>query len=367
MEIRSANAATATVTPIEPPEETDRDVSSYSRRTDLLKINRALPVIMSALIVFSAHPAAFAADGLNFKIYSPESSAAPAEDTAGAKSEPAGEVGGLLKEETPTEDKVVEEAPKTPAAEATETSATSSESTASDTTSSSESTTTAGSASQPIDSLIDPEVKKEATAATTTTKETKKQVLQGFVRVVPKDTKIPIIMDTAVDSDTSQEGDEFAARTAEDLSIDGQVAVPAGSIIKGRIARITLPRALNRSGHVALKFDTVTTPDNKQIPIVANLVARGGVVHAKRGLKDIAIDVGAVSIPVGVGLGIGLIAGNASSSSSIGAGGGAVIGAGIGAAIGLAVLLSKKGKRVDVRPGDELKIELAEELAMPTM
>ncbi|HIA53208.1 MAG TPA: hypothetical protein EYN91_14155 [Candidatus Melainabacteria bacterium] len=341
----------------------------------MLKINRALPVIMSALIVFSAQPAAFAADGLNFKIYSPETSAAPAEEASGTKSAPADDASGLLKEETPTEDKIVEEAPKTPAADATEPTATSTDAAAAEPTSASESatssesatTTTAGSASQPIDSLIDPEVKKDASAGTTAKQETKKQVLQGFVRVVPKDTKIPIIMDTAVDSDTSQEGDEFAARTAEDLSIDGQVAVPAGSIIKGRIARITLPRALNRSGHVALKFDTVTTPDNKQIPIVANLVARGGVVHAKRGLKDIAIDVGAVSIPVGVGLGIGLIAGNASSSSSIGAGGGAVIGAGIGAAIGLAVLLSKKGKRVDVRPGDELKIELAEELAMPTM
>ena len=329
----------------------------------MLKINRALPVIMSALIVFSAHPAAFAADGLNFKIYSPESSAAPAEDAAAAKSTPADDLGGLLKEETPAEDKVVEEAPKTPAAEEPAAATTAAETPASESTPA----TAAGSASQPIDSLIDPEVKKDAAGTATERKETKKQVLQGFVRVVPQGTKIPIIMDTAVDSDTSQEGDEFAARTAEDLNIDGQITVPAGSIIKGRIARITLPRALNRSGHVALKFDTVTTPDNKQIPIVANLVARGGVVHAKRGLKDIAIDVGAVSIPVGVGLGIGLIAGNASSSSSIGAGGGAVIGAGIGAAIGLAVLLSKKGKRVDVRPGDELKIELAEELAMPTM
>jgi hypothetical protein len=334
----------------------------------LLKINRALPVIMSALIVFSAQPAAFAADGLNFKIYSPETSASPAEDASPSKSAPADDLGGLLKEETPSEDKVVEEAPKAPAA--AEPTATSTEAPASESTTAGESTpstTAGGSASQPIDSLIDPEVKKEASDGASAKKDSKKQVLQGFVRVVPQGTKIPIIMDTAVDSDTSQEGDEFAARTAEDLNIDGQITVPAGSIIKGRIARITLPRALNRSGHVALKFDTVTTPDNKQIPIVANLVARGGVVHAKRGLKDIAIDVGAVSLPVGVGLGIGLIAGNASNSSSIGAGGGAVIGAGIGAAIGLAVLLSKKGKRVDVRPGDELKIELAEELAMPTM
>lgn len=330
----------------------------------MLKINRALPVIMSALIVLSAQPAVLAGDGLNFKIYSPETSSAPPEEASGSQPAPSGDFS--LKEETPTEGKMVEEAPKS-APEAEAAAETPQETAAEPATTSSETSTSSSSASQPIESLIDPEVKKEAAASTTSKTDTKKQVLQGFVRVVPKDTKIPIIMDTAVDSDTSQEGDEFAARTAEDLNIDGQIAVPAGSIIKGRIARIMLPRALNRSGHVALKFDTVTTPDNKQIPIVANLVARGGVVHAKRGLKDIAIDVGAVSLPVGVGLGIGLIAGNASSSSSIGAGGGAVIGAGIGAAIGVAILLSKKGKRVDVRPGDELKIELAEELAMPTM
>lgn len=329
----------------------------------MLKVNRALPVIMSALLVFSAHPAALAADGLNFKIYNPETSTAPAEDTAKEANPAPTNDFGALKEETPTEDKIVEEAPK-PVAEPAATTET-----AADPAPTTETTaeTAAGSASQPIDSLIDPEVKKAATTDSTAKKTASKPLLQGFVRVVPQGTKIPIIMDTAVDSDTSQEGDEFAARTAEDLNIDGQITVPAGSIIKGRIARITLPRALNRSGHVALKFDTVTTPDNKQIPIVANLVARGGVVHAKRGLKDIAIDVGAVTLPVGVGLGIGLIAGNASSSSSIGAGGGALIGAGVGAAIGLAVLLSKKGKRVDVRPGDELKIELAEALQMPTM
>jgi Bacterial conjugation TrbI-like protein len=192
------------------------------------------------------------------------------------------------------------------------------------------------------------------------------KVLQGYVRVVPSGTKIPIIMDTAVDSDTSQEGDEFSARTSEDLTIDGTTVVPAGSTIKGRIATLNAPRHLVRSGSVALKFDTVTTPDNRQIPLVANLVARGGVVHAKRGLKDVAIDAGIFALPTAIGLGIGIIAGN-SSSSSISPGGAALIGAGVGAAVGLAVLLAKKGKKVDVRPGDELKIELAEDLHMPTM
>ncbi|MBN8659905.1 MAG: hypothetical protein LCH63_04510 [Candidatus Melainabacteria bacterium] len=198
-------------------------------------------------------------------------------------------------------------------------------------------------------------------------------MLQGYIRVVPTGTKIPIIMDTAVDSDTSQEGDEFSARTAEDLTIDGSTVVPAGSIIKGRIAQMNGPRALNRSGSVALKFDTITTPDNRQIPLVANIVARGGVVHARRGMKDVALDCGTVSLPTLAGLGIGVLAGGSSSSSSsssssgVGRAGGAMIGAGIGLAVGVAVLLAKKGKKVEVRPGDELKIELAEELRMPTM
>ena len=185
-------------------------------------------------------------------------------------------------------------------------------------------------------------------------------------------------MDTAVDSDTSQEGDEFSARTSEDLTIDGSTVVPAGSIIKGRIATLNSPRALNRSGSVALKFDNITTPDNRQIPLVATIVARGGVVHARRGMKDIAIDTGTVALPFVAGLAIGALAGNANSnnnnnnstnnsSSGMSKGAAAALGAGIGLAVGIAVLCAKKGKKIEVRPGDELKIELAEELRMPTM
>lgn len=236
------------------------------------------------------------------------------------------------------------------------------------------SVSTAGATNSGEEPAMKEEVAKEVTKEDST-KSPDSKVLQGYVRVVPTGTKIPIVMDTAVDSDTSQEGDEFSARTAEDLTIDGSTAIPAGSIIRGRIASLNSPKHLNRSGSVALKFDTVTTPDNRQIPLVANLVARGGVVHARRGLRDIAIDSGTFALPTLVGVGIGAIAGHSSSSSStsstssskIGMGGGALIGAGVGAAVGIAILLAKKGKKVDVRPGDELKIELAEDLHMPTM
>jgi uncharacterized spore protein YtfJ len=92
-------------------------------------------------------------------------------------------------------------------------------------------------------------------------------------------------------------------------------------------------------------------------------------------MKDVALDCGTVSLPVLAGLVIGVAAGgnknndssSSSSSSGVGRAGGAMIGAGIGLAVGVAVLLAKKGKKVEVRPGDELKIELAEELRMPTL
>ena len=156
----------------------------------MLKVNRALPVLMSALLVFSANPAALAADGLNFKIYSPETTTAPAEDTAKeTKSEPVNAFGSL-KEETPTEDKIVEEAPKPiqePAA-ATEAAAeptVSTEAAAEPSTSTAETSSASGSASQPIDSLIDPEVKKAATTEPTTKKTASKPLLPKRFVAIP--------------------------------------------------------------------------------------------------------------------------------------------------------------------------------------
>lgn len=323
---------------------------------------KVVSVLMAMLLTVGPTTMAMADEPqLNFKIYSPngplstDSSAQEDKSSDSASSE-------SLQKETPVADT------RTSTESSTSATSESSASTSSDSTATSTDSSTSSESSASTDSSSSTTSSASSSDEGTTKKEGK--VLQGYIRVVPTGTKVPIIMDTAVDSDTSQEGDEFSARTAEDLTIDGSTVVPAGSIIRGRIAQLNSPRALNRSGSVALKFDTVTTPDNRQIPLVANLVARGGVVHARRGMKDIALDTGTVMLPTLAGLGIGLLAGgsgSSGSSSSIGRGGGAVIGAGVGIAVGVAVLLAKKGKKVDVRPGDELKIELAEDLRMPMM
>lgn len=313
---------------------------------------------------------------LNFKIYSPEpQAAAPNASTA----QPAGDGGSAAAPassaaQTPVAGGAL--APKSddsvnaPAAQADAGDKPAGDSAWSTDAAGAKGTDASAAAAQPAasDAAAATPNQTSADAQSSTTTVASKKQLKGYIRVVPSGTKIPIIMDTAIDSDTSQEGDEFSARTGEDLNIDGQTVVPAGSVIKGRIAQLNAPKNLGRSGSVALKFDSVTTPDNRQIALVANLVAHGGVVHAKRGMKDIAIDTGVLAIPTAIGIGIGALAGSSGSSSGsshISKPEAAIIGAGIGAAIGVAVLCIKKGKKVDVRPGDELKIELAEDLRMP--
>ncbi len=317
-------------------------------------------VLAAFLLLSQTVSPIWAADSsqVNFKIFSPPGAQAPAaEETkpAASGSDSMWTEGDASTQAPPGS------TPETPAAEPA--AAPVSSEPASSSTPTTEVATPSSTETTSTDSSTSTSTSTDSTSSST--EEGKDKVLQGYIRVVPSGTKVPIIMDSAVDSDTSQEGDEFAARTAEDLTIDGNTCVPAGSVIKGRIARLNAPKHLNRSGSVGLKFDTITTPDNRQIPLSATLVARGGVVHARRGLKDVAIDTGTVVAPALVGTLIGAVAGASNSSSSIGAGGGILIGAAAGIAIGTIILCAKKGKRVDVRPGDELKIELAEDLRMP--
>ncbi len=66
-------------------------------------------------------------------------------------------------------------------------------------------------------------------------------------------------------------GDEFSAMLKEDKIVDGQIALPAGSVIRGTINKITPSKRLSRSAVIYFSFDHVVTPNGKQVPISAGL------------------------------------------------------------------------------------------------
>ena len=57
----------------------------------------------------------------------------------------------------------------------------------------------------------------------------------------------------------------------EDKIVDGQIALPAGSVIRGTINKITPSKRLSRSAVIYFSFDHVVTPNGKQVPISAGL------------------------------------------------------------------------------------------------
>ena len=70
---------------------------------------------------------------------------------------------------------------------------------------------------------------------------------------------------------TAAVGDEFSAMLKNDKIVNGQIALPAGSVIRGTFDRIVPAKRLSKSAIIYLSFDHVVTPTGRQIPINAGL------------------------------------------------------------------------------------------------
>jgi len=142
------------------------------------------------------------------------------------------------------------------------------------------------------------------------------------------------------------------------------IIVPKGSIVHGYVSAIEDPKNLGRDGYIVTVFDYLVTPDGRQIPIQASLSTKENVV--KGTVKAAAKHVG-IATAGGVVGGffalnmLGLEAAIASHGMTL-AGGAAV-----GGAVGLVSSMMSKGKNVNIKPGDELKIKMVTDIEIPVM
>ena len=121
---------------------------------------------------------------------------------------------------------------------------------------------------------------------------------------------------------------------------------------------------MGRNGYIMTVFDYLVTPDGRQIPINASLSTKENV--AKGTIKNVAKHVG-VATAGGVVGGffalnlLGLEAAIASNGITLAGG------AALGGAVGLVSSMMGKGKNVNIKPGDELKIKMVTNLEIPVM
>jgi len=155
---------------------------------------------------------------------------------------------------------------------------------------------------------------------------------------VPSGTELDARLQTGLNSGTAQVEDRFEATTLADLTVDGRVAIPAGSILRGVVSSVEPATRTNRTAKMTVTFDQVTI-SGRDYPI------RGTVTQALEG-EGIKGD-----LPkAGAGAAIGGILG-----AVLGGGKGALLGVLIG---GGGTIAATEGKELDLPQGTVLRVRL---------
>jgi TolA-binding protein len=174
--------------------------------------------------------------------------------------------------------------------------------------------------------------RREPPAATST-----RSLPSGAVEV-PSGTELDARLQTALNSGTAQVEDRFEATTLADVTANGVVAIPAGSVMRGVVSSVEPATRTNRTAKMTVSFDQVTINGR-------DYQMRGTVTDALQG-EGIKGDVGKAGAGAAVGGILGAVLGGAK---------GAVLGAVIG---GGGTIAATEGKELDLPQGTTLRVRL---------
>lgn len=161
---------------------------------------------------------------------------------------------------------------------------------------------------------------------------------------LPAGTVLPLTLVSSVASDRSRVEDAVAARVRRDVFVDGVRVVPAGSAVSGNVTSVRRPGRVKGRGYIAVRFHSLSTPDNARTAIRTTRVSR--TAPATKG--EDALKIG---LPAAGGAVIGAFAGGKK---------GAAIGATAGGGAGTAVVLSTRGRDVGLGSGAAVSVRLLE-------
>lgn len=189
-----------------------------------------------------------------------------------------------------------------------------------------------------------------------------KKLYTGKMETLEKKDVIEMTVSQVIDGSFSFEGDEFFAQVTSDVYGNKGIIIPKGTIAHGKIKQTSEAKRLGRDGYVDLSFDTLTTPDGRDIPIEGKMSTKMHPIKAAT--KIIATDIGYTAAGGAIGgifalQSLGIEAAIASQGYTVAGG------AALGGAVGLGMSLYRKGKNVLISPGDEIKVKILSEVELP--
>ncbi len=173
--------------------------------------------------------------------------------------------------------------------------------------------------------------------------------------IIPRDTELILELQEPLDTLRSREGDKFTAKVVAPQEI-------VGAIIEGRIDKIQKPGRIKKRSAMLLSFDKIVISENRWsnfdaimtevLPVKGDNVKRVDGEGSAIGKSTLKPDVVKVSAATGAGAGIGAIAGGPV---------GAAVGAGVGAAFGVGAVIIERGKHINLRSNQQLRIKTSYE------
>jgi type IV secretion system protein VirB10 len=182
---------------------------------------------------------------------------------------------------------------------------------------------------------------------------------------VAPDTEILLQLKNVIDTRSAHVGDGVYCQTTFPVVVDNVIVIPAGTYVKGEIAKVQRAGRISGRAEILFHFNTVIFPTGYTVEMPGNLHGDSGSPGAK-----VADDEGTVKttghdklkqIPdVGRDAGIGALGGGLATGTL----NGARVGAGLGAVAGLATMMLTRGSDVRIEPGAALTMRLQRPLVV---
>lgn len=173
---------------------------------------------------------------------------------------------------------------------------------------------------------------------TTTANTTPTEVNSSASGVIPAGQELDVRLGTTLSSKTAKVEQRFESTTVADVTQNGMVLLPAGSVVRGVVSAADPADRLHRAGSLTLSFDEITVR-GRTYPMRAMATN----VFESGGIRD---EAGTAGIGAGAGAILGGVLGGLK---------GAILGAVIGAGGAIA---ATEGKDIELPAGSIIRIRL---------
>jgi len=164
--------------------------------------------------------------------------------------------------------------------------------------------------------------------------------------LIPPGTRATLALKGWLSSEDADVGDTFEAWLVSDISVEGQLVVPAGAIFVGRVAAVESAKSRSRGGELTLIFDKLVSGDGRSAaaPATVSGLVEGTQTEGKNNTAK-----------------------NAGIGGAIGGVLGAIVGGSTGLLIGLAVgagggMVAGRGKEVTLPEGTQLLVKFDQQV-----